>query len=61
MEGPVVGGQDLLGGLVRDVAHLLERGLKLAAVVDPLAVQRGVPPPGSSRETVLPFCFQDSW
>jgi len=42
VEGAPVAGEDLLAGLVGEVAHLLEGGFEAAAVGDPLAIQRCV-------------------
>lgn len=42
MEGYTAGGEDLLGGVVGEVAHLVEDLFERAAVGDPLAVEGSV-------------------
>jgi hypothetical protein len=57
LERSSLGGEDGLAGLAGEVAHLLEHGLELAAVCDPLAVQSGVlgrQPAGDGLPGLLP-------
>ena len=42
VERAAVGGQDVLVGLSGEVAHLLEGGLEVAAVCDPLPVELSI-------------------
>ena len=42
MEGAAFAGEDLLASLAGEIAHLLDGGFELAAVDDPLLVERGI-------------------